>query len=97
MVVTSLRRPYKHGSRHSEPYDVLVTAADIRRWDLDQIGEAEDFSRWLQTALGLGVLLEPEWMTPEQVAARGGVDAIPPHIHAQLNLDPGDLGFERVA
>ncbi len=94
MVITSLRRPEKSGSTHSPPPDVPVTGVDIRRWRLDALERTEDFCRWLQTELGLAVLLEPEWMTKEQIADRGGIDNIDPHIHCQLRITPEEVGFE---
>lgn len=93
LVVTSLRRPPKPPSKHSPPADVYCTAADLRRHRLDALDRTEKFCRWLQVHLGLGVLLEPDWMLDEQIAARGGRDAIAPHIHTQLKVEPDDLGF----
>ena len=94
MIVMSLRRHPEPGSKHSPEVDVKATAADIRRWRLDKLQATEEFCRWLQTELGLGVLLEPDWMTKEQIAARGGIDNIDPHIHTQLKIKPEDVGFE---
>ena len=79
LVVTSLRRDPKPGSGHSPPPDVPATAADIRRWRLDALGLTESFCSWLQKEGGLAVLLEPDWMTKEQIAERGGIDRIAPH------------------
>ncbi len=93
MDVTSLRRHPKPGSKHSPEPDVKATAADIRRWRLDKLGITEKFCRWLQQELGLGVLLEPDWMTKEQIAERGGIDKITPHIHAQLKIKPEEVGY----
>lgn len=104
LVVTSIRRPFVPGarlSRHStEELDELVTAVDLRRWRLDELGSktnpirmTERFCRWMQQELGIGVLLEPEWMTKEQIEARGGIENIVPHIHAQLRIDPSEMGF----
>lgn len=96
--LTSLRRAPKAGSRHSPRAEALVTAADIRRHHLDELGlqATVDFCRWLQRELGLGVLLEPEWMTPRAIVARGGIDKIDPHIHTELKLEPDEL-FEVTA
>ncbi len=94
MIVTSLRRSPELGSKHSPEAEVKAMAADIRRWRLDAIGLTEKFCRWLQQELGLGVLLEPDWMTKEQIAERGGIDNIDPHIHSQLKIKPGEVGFE---
>jgi hypothetical protein len=82
LVVTSLRRefnplairPSKHRPRHNE----LATAADLRRWYLDEDqteGDALDFCLWIRHTMGdeLGIVLEPEW------ADYGGA----PHIHLQ--------------
>jgi hypothetical protein len=74
----------------------MVTAADIRRWYLDHTGRTQSFCGWLQHELGLGVLLEPEWMTPKQIEERGGISKIPPHIHVQLKIQPYEVGFTLV-
>jgi hypothetical protein len=87
LTITSLRRPPgPRPSKHSPPDGELVEAADIRRWLLDELGEAAIFARKLQALYGseLGVVLEPEWLTPDEVAERGGLAAIGPHIHVQL-------------
>jgi hypothetical protein len=87
LIVTSVRRPHgKRPSKHSPPPDELVTAADVRRWDLDKRGIAEVFARNLQSQYGpwLGVVLEPEWLKPKEVEERGGLAAIAPHLHVQL-------------
>lgn len=93
LVVTSLRRPRSsRPSKHSPPQGQLVTAADIRRWALDHAGLAAEFVAGLRKAYGdrLGVVLEPEELTPEEIAARGGRAAIAPHIHVQLKGAPWD-------
>ena len=92
LVVTSLRRP--PGGRfslHSPEPGQLCQAADLRRWDLNKAGKAEVFAKWLQNRYGpgLGVVLEPEWLTAEQLLERGGKDAVAPHLHVQLK--PGDV------
>ncbi len=63
-----------------------VMAADIRRWYLDERGKSEEFAKLLQKKLGsqLGVVLEPEWLSPSEVSRRGGIQKIAPHIHIQL-------------
>lgn len=94
MTITSLRRHPSPGSKHSPETGVKATAADIRRWRLNAIGATEEFCRWLQKELGLGVLLEPDWMTKEQIAERGGIDKITPHIHTQLKIKPDEVGYE---
>jgi len=80
MVITSLRRPYNPGkrpSKHRPKPGVLVTAGDIRRWYLDDMGAhcTEEFCLWIKEHMGreLGVVLEPEW------ADYGGA----PHMHIQ--------------
>ena len=87
LIVTSLRRPPgDRPSRHSPPPGEPCTAADIRRWALDHENVAAGFARDLQRRFGaeLGVVLEPEWLTADEVAARGGVAAIGPHLHVEL-------------
>jgi hypothetical protein len=101
LTVTSLRRPFLVGARltkhTTEDPREFVLAADMRRWDLDRFGMTIEFCRWMQVSLNLGVMLEPEWLTVEQIAERGGVDAIDAHIHTQLRLPSSDIGFEFVA
>lgn len=87
LVVTSLRRPPgDRASRHSPKEHEVVTAADFRRWVLDTKTAADAFCRMLQTCYGedLGVVLEPEWLTMEEISERGGVLRIDPHVHVQL-------------
>ena len=89
MVVTCLRRPLgggAEGSHHEIPKPDDVTAADIRRHYLDARKNAESFCRMIQRKYGkdLGVVLEPEWLTIDQIAERGGIENIDPHIHFQL-------------
>ena len=95
LVLTSMRRPpRKKASKHSPGWGVKCTAADVRRWRLDALGITEEFCKWMQTTLGIGVLLEPEWMTAQQIKERGGIEKIDPHIHVQLRSKPEELGFE---
>jgi len=67
-------------------HPVLCEAADIRRWQLDTTHSAGAFANVLQHlyGAGLGVVLEPEWLTPEEIAARGGIEKIAGHIHVEL-------------
>lgn len=93
MTVTSLRRRGKKG-KHPKG-----TAVDIRRWELDaakkkvnsQLGPtyAVSFVRDLQRRYGkwLGIVLEPEMLTPAQIKARGGIGKIAGHIHVQLKRE----------
>ena len=86
LTVTSLRRPpSSQKSFHSPPKGVLVLAADLRRRRLDSVKKAEAFCRELQRRHGaiLDVVLEPEWLTAAQIAARGGLKNIGPHIHVE--------------
>ena len=93
MVVTSLRRPYdpdKRPSKHRPKPTDLCTGADVRRWYLDDAVNAiqyttEIFCKWIQQTMGdqIGVVLEPDWLTAAQIAARGGLKRIEPHIHLQ--------------
>ncbi|HEY2938159.1 MAG TPA: hypothetical protein VGJ25_16265 [Gaiellaceae bacterium] len=87
LVVTSLRRPPgPRPSLHAPPPGQLCRAADLRRWYLDTTTDAPDFVNQLRHAYGreLGVVLEPEELTPEEIAERGGVEKIAGHIHIQL-------------
>lgn len=87
LVITSLRRPPAGGkSWHSPALHVPVRAADLRRWKLDQLGQAKEFAVELRERYGafLGVVLEPEELTLEQLRERGGRDKVAPHIHVQL-------------
>ncbi len=86
-TVTSLRRP-RGSFVHAPGEGRLVLGADLRRAALDKAGErtAHLFCRSLQLKYGavLGVVLEPEWLTEEQIADRGGPEEVEPHIHIQL-------------
>jgi hypothetical protein len=87
LIVTSLRRPPgPRASLHSPPAPHPCRAADLRRWALDNQRMAAAFAKDLQRMYGreLGVVLEPEWLTPLEVAARGGLSAIDPHLHVEL-------------
>lgn len=88
LFVTSMRRPPgARPSRHSPAYGRPVAAADLRRWYLDNHKVAETFARQLQLEFNgeLGVVLEPEWLTADQIAERGGVGQIAPHLHVELH------------
>ena len=88
---TSLRRrPGRRPSKHSPGPGKLVKGVDLRRRYLDAIGKAEEFCKRLQKKYGryIGVVLEPEWLTPAQIRQRGGIAKIGPHIHAQLKSAP---------
>jgi len=87
LVVTSLRRRLgPRPTKHATAPRGLVTAGDLRRHFLDAVGTAPIFCRKLQTGYGryIGVVLEPEWLTPEEIKRRGGLKRIAPHIHIQL-------------
>lgn len=87
LVVTSLRRPPgSRPSRHAPLENHPVTAADFRRRALDAEAAADSFCRMLQVLYGdeLGVVLEPEWLTTEELSERGGILQVDPHIHVQL-------------
>ncbi len=95
LVVTSLRRPPgDRPSRHAPKETEEVTAADFRRHALDELHRAEAFCRMLQALYGqdLGVVLEPEWLTQEELSERGGVLQVDPHVHVQLKT----LDYPRV-
>jgi hypothetical protein len=87
LVVTSLwRPPGPRPSLHSPPPGKPVRAADLRRWYLDTRHAAGEFASQLRFRYGseLGVVLEPEELTPEEIAERGGLEQIDGHIHVQL-------------
>lgn len=87
LVVTSLWRPQgPRPSLHSPAPGKAVRAADLRRWYLDSHHAADDFANLLRHRYGaeLGVVLEPEELTPEEIAERGGLDKIAGHLHVQL-------------
>lgn len=87
MWITSLWRPFTGTpTKHAPARGDLVEAADIRRWYLDETHFAEPWAIHLRELYGshLYVLLEPEWLTVEELAARGGREKVQPHIHVQL-------------
>ena len=87
LVVTSLRRPPgPRASKHSPGLGGLCEAADLRRWQLDTTHSAAAFANVLQHLYGacIGVVLEPEWLSESEIAARGGLDKITGHIHIEL-------------
>ena len=89
--VTSLRRPKgRRHSKHAPGPGKLAKGADLRRKALDAIGKAEKFCKTLQRKYGkyIGVVLEPEWLTPAQIRQRGGLAKIGPHIHVQTKAVP---------
>jgi hypothetical protein len=96
MVITSLRRaPGPRRSLHSPPPGELCQAADIRRWYLDERANAHSFGRLLQQRFGawLGVVLEPEWLSPAEIEERGGYDSIAPHLHVELKATEWPRGL----
>jgi hypothetical protein len=106
--VTDLRRRYRveDNTRHAtdtlwsgDPREMpegLVTAADVRRWALDELGKAGNFCRHVQDSHGdqMGVVLEPEWLSLAALKRRfphftnhteGQLrKLVAPHIHFQL-------------
>lgn len=88
MVITSLRRDADPArpSKHSPPKNRACEAADIRTDVLRAIKADDAFARMLQNRFGkeLGVVLEPDWLTPAQLAERGGLERVAPHLHVQL-------------
>lgn len=87
MIITSLRRvPGRAGSKHTPAPGELCQAADIRRWPFHDVPGAERFAKELQARYGrqLGVVLEPEWLTPREIAMRGGIQTIAGHLHVEL-------------
>jgi hypothetical protein len=96
LVVTSLRRatsPWP--SQHVVKAGELVTAVDFRRWYLDKDGLAEAFCRFLARhyKTWLGVILEPEWLSPEALERRGGVLKVEPHVHVELRSVEWPVGI----
>lgn len=97
MVITSMTRipelaaPVK--SYHNPMYAAeqhlldrhLSTAFDMRRWYFKDFQDLQDFCLYIKETMDIGCLIEPEWMTPSQIAARGGLDKIAPHVHWQLS------------
>lgn len=72
-----------------EQWDEFCCSAwDLRRWALDAMKVAEEFCKYIQREHGdeLGVVLEPEWLTAEQIRERGGIEKVVPHIHLQLKF-----------
>lgn len=68
----------------------LVTAWDFRRWYLDEKADrAERFCKMLQEKYGtyLGIVLEPEWLSAAEVARRGGIKKVSPHVHCQTKRE----------
>ncbi len=83
--------PIGRGFLHPRQWDrFMVTAADLRRWSLDGTGglTAVEFCKHIQGEHGdeIGVVLEPEWLSAEEIQKRGGIDAIAGHVHVQLKL-----------
>lgn len=96
LVVTSLRRtPGDRPSWHSPKEHELVRAVDIRRWYLDGDELAEAFCRMVQARYGeaLKVMLEPEWLSPEELERRGGILNVDPHIHFELRSVEWPIGI----
>ena len=86
-VVTSIRRESsKWATRHVVKPGELVTAFDCRTWHLVELKLADPFCEMLQGLYGkwLGVVLEPDWLTPAELEKRGGVLEVDPHAHIQL-------------
>lgn len=89
--VTSLRRPPgPRPSKHSPAPGLPCTAADLRRWELDRVKQLDEFVAAIRARYGatLAVLVEPDEMTPAQIAERGGLEKIAPHVHIQLRDQP---------
>lgn len=87
LVVTSMRRRLgPRPTKHATAPGGLVTAGDLRRNALDEKGTAPVFCRRLQMRYGryIGVVLEPEQLSPAEIKRRGGLKRIGPHIHIQL-------------
>lgn len=87
LTITSLRRqPGSRRSKHAPPDGADCTAGDLRVHDLRPGDEREAFARVLQVKFGklIGVVLEPDWLTPGEIKRRGGRKKIAPHIHIQL-------------
>lgn len=63
----------------------LSSAFDMRRWYFKDFSQLEQFCLEVKQELDIGCLIEPEWMTLQQIARRGGVNKIAPHVHWQLS------------
>lgn len=93
MVITSMTRdsgssyhnPFYADTKHDFGHPILSTAFDMRRWYFPDFHTLEQFCLEVKQELDIGCLIEPEWMTSKQIAARGGVDKIAPHVHWQLS------------
>lgn len=87
LTVTSLRRDYdpekrtKHQTAFLDPTidprsedatSYLSTAADLRRWALDETKKTLEFCRHIQAMYGeqVGVMLEPEWLSAAALKRR---------------------------
>lgn len=87
LVVTSLRRDASEWpSLHVPEPEELVRAVDLRRWYLDNHDLADPFCRMLEHRYGtsIHVLLEPEWLSVEELERRGGAHHVDPHIHVGM-------------
>lgn len=92
MVVTSMIRWNGKASYHNPDhakdkhkfFRYLSTAFDMRRWYMT-FPQLEKFCLDVKRSLDIGCLIEPEWMSAKQIAARGGIQNIAPHVHWQLS------------
>jgi hypothetical protein len=98
MVITSMARMPQmtagpssyHNPRYASNqhfwFQPLACAFDMRRWYFNGgFPELERFCLKVKSLLDIGCLIEPEWMSSTQIARRGGVDKIAPHVHWQLS------------
>ena len=73
-----------HAAEQHKSKELFTTAADMRRWYFADFPALEKFVLMVKRRLDIGALIEPEWMSARQIASRGGIDKIAPHVHWQL-------------
>lgn len=86
-VLVHLRRETSRGCPlHCPPHPELVRAVDFRRHMLDERDQSATFCQFLRSLYPghLKIRLEPEELTHEELAERGGVHMVEPLIHIEL-------------
>lgn len=92
MVITSMSRPGGGATRHDPQYKGWCLAFDMRthdprtgeRYGHETPNRLYTFVYSIKSVINIGALVEPDWMTPEQIAERGGLENIAPHVHWQI-------------